>query len=76
MYYYHRIRETREDKDIKQGEIAKYLGITQTQYSRYERGANEIPVHYLIEVANYLNESIDYLVGRTDKHEYQGNENS
>lgn len=67
MYYYQRIKDTREDKDIKQGEIAKALGITQTQYSRYERGKNEIPLHYLIKVADYLDVSIDYLVGRTDK---------
>ena len=69
MYYYHRIKDTREDKDIKQANIAKALGITQTQYSRYERGVNEIPVHYLIHVAEFLNVSIDYLTGRTDKPE-------
>ena len=66
MYYYHRIRDTREDMDIKQGEIAESLGIKQTQYSRYERGINEIPVHYLVQVANILNVSIDYLTCRTD----------
>lgn len=66
MYYYHRIKDTREDKDIKQADIAQALGISQTQYSRYERGANEIPVHYLIMVANFLGVSLDYLTGRTD----------
>lgn len=66
MYYYQRIKDTREDKDIKQGEIAEKLGIKQTQYSRYERGINEIPLHYLIQVAEILEVSIDYLVGRTN----------
>lgn len=54
---------------MQQQEIAKRLGIKQTQYSRYERGVNEIPLHYLIEVAEILEVSIDYLVGRTDKPE-------
>ena len=69
MYLYQRIKDTREDQDIDQGEMAKQLGIKQQQYSRYERGENEIPVHYLIEVADILKVSIDYLVGRTDKKE-------
>lgn len=69
MYFYQRIKDTREDMEIKQGEIAEHLGIKQTQYSRYELGKNEIPLHYLIEVADYLHVSIDYLVGRTDKKE-------
>lgn len=67
MYYYKRIRDTREDLDKTQEEIAKHLGISQTQYSRYERGANEIPVHYLIQVADYLQVSLDYLTERTDE---------
>lgn len=67
MYYYKRIRDTREDQDKTQEEIARLLGITQTQYSRYERGANEIPVHYLIMVADALNVSLDYLTGRTNE---------
>ena len=67
MYYYKRIRDTREDQDKTQEEIARLLGITQTQYSRYKRGANEIPVHYLIMVADALNVSLDYLTGRTNE---------
>ena len=67
MYYYRRIRDTREDQDKTQAEVAAHLGITQTQYSRYERGANEIPLHYLILVADYLGVSLDYLAGRTDE---------
>ena len=69
MYYYRRIKDTREDKDIQQQTIAEKLGIKKTQYSRYERGVNEIPLHYLIQVAEILNVSIDYLVGRTENPE-------
>lgn len=65
--FYRRIRDTREDQDKTQNEIARYLGISQTQYSRYERGANEIPLHYIIMVADYLHVSLDYLTGRTDE---------
>lgn len=64
---YRRIRDTREDQDKTQNEIAQYLGISQTQYSRYERGANEIPLHYIIMVADFLHVSLDYLTGRTDE---------
>ena len=66
MYFYKRIKDTREDQDRTQEEIAKLLGISQTQYSRYERGANEIPVHYLIKLADLLHVSLDYLTGRTN----------
>lgn len=66
MYYYQRIRLERENQEISQGKIAEKLGIKQTQYSRYERGVNEIPLHYIIEVANILNVSIDYLTERTE----------
>ena len=66
MYYYQRIRLERENQEISQGEIAERIGIKQTQYSRYERGVNEIPLHYLIEIANILNVSLDYLAERTE----------
>lgn len=69
MEYYHRIKDEREDQDIKQGEMAIYLDIKQAQLSRYESGKNEIPVRYLIKIADRLNVSLDYLTGRTDKRE-------
>lgn len=62
-----RIRNLREDKDLKQKEIASYLNITQQQYSLYEKGIREIPIDLLIKLADYHKVSIDYLVDRTDK---------
>jgi len=56
----------REDADLKQKDIAAYLGIQQTVYSRYERGFQTIPLEYLIKLADYYGVSMDYLVGRSD----------
>lgn len=62
---YPRIRDLREDHDLKQSAIAEILGITQTCYSKYEIGTTEIPVAILIRLARLYNTSIDYLVGET-----------
>lgn len=67
MYKYQRIRDMREDHDKKQAAIAKLLAITQQQYQLYESGKREIPVHLLIELADYYNVSMDYLTGRTNE---------
>lgn len=67
MYYYQRIHDLREDNDLKQAYIAKYLGITQQQYSIYETGKREIPLHLAIRLADLYNVSLDYLTGRTNK---------
>ena len=64
---YPRIRELREDADLNQTELAKILGMSQTGYSKYETGENDIPVAILDKLANYYHTSIDYLVGRTDQ---------
>jgi len=64
MYCYPRLRDLREDHDIKQKEIAEILQTTQQQYSKYENGVQEIPVHHLITLANFYRVSLDYLVGR------------
>ena len=66
LYYYHRIRDIREDADKTQAEIAEFLNMKQQQYSRYESGVNEIPLHHLISLAKYFDVSIDYLVGLSD----------
>ena len=66
MYYYQRLRDLREDADKKQEEVARYLGIAQTQYSRYERGEREIPLHHVISLAKLYNVSLDYLCGIID----------
>ena len=63
---YQRIRDLREDNDKNQTEIAKMLGMSQTGYSKYETGENDIPTAVLIKLAHYYNTSIDYLLGETD----------
>ena len=62
----HRLRELREDNDLRQEDIANLLKTTQQVYSRYEKGINEIPIRHLITIARFYNVSIDYLVGETD----------
>ena len=63
---YSRIRDLREDRDLNQTEIAKMLGMSQTGYSKYETGENDIPTSILIKLARFYNTSIDYLLGETD----------
>jgi len=64
--YYRRLRDMREDHDLSQNKLAEYLGIAQTQYSRYERGVRAIPVDLLIRLAVLYKTSTDYLLGLTD----------
>lgn len=61
-----RLKEIREDRDILQRDVAKYLKIKQQQYSEYEIGKRLIPINYLSELADYYNVSIDYLLSKTD----------
>ncbi|MGN0468841.1 MAG: helix-turn-helix domain-containing protein [Acutalibacteraceae bacterium] len=63
---YERIRSMREDKDILQKDIAKYLNCSQVAYSRYELGQRDIPTEVLIALAKFHNTSTDYLLGLTD----------
>ena len=66
-----RIRDLREDRDLKQKQIAEYLLCDQSLYSKYERGERELPLRYAIKLADYYGVSLDYLVGLTDeKHPY------
>lgn len=67
MIIYPRLRDLREDKDLNQTEIAKLLGTSQTQYSRWERGAQEIPLHHAIALAKFYKVSLDYLTGLTNR---------
>ena len=60
---YQRLIDLREDADMKQVAIAKILGTSQTQYSRWERGEREIPFHHVIKLALFYNVSIDYIAG-------------
>ena len=69
MQMYQRIRNLREDSDLNQTQVAKVLGMSQTGYSKYETGENDIPTSVLIKLARFYNTSIDYLLGETDKKE-------
>ena len=62
-----RIRDLREDRDLKQKQIAEVLLCDQSLYSKYERGERELPLRYAIALANYYGVSLDYLGGLTDE---------
>ena len=64
--YVERIRELREDNDLKQEFVANLLQTTQQVYSRYEKGINEMPLRHLITLARFYNVSVDNIVGETD----------
>ena len=63
---YTRIRELREDRDLSQRAVAKALNMSQTGYSKYETGENDIPTSILIQLAVLYNTSVDYLLGLTN----------
>ena len=63
---YPRIRGLREDRDWNQTTVAKMLGMSQTGYSKYETGENDIPTQILIQLARIYRTSIDYLLGETN----------
>lgn len=61
-----RLKDMREDRDIKQKEIAAFLHIKQNTYSQYENGHRQIPIEALIKLADFFNTSTDYILGLTD----------
>ena len=63
---YHRIRDLREDNDLKQIDIANYLNCSQVCYSHYELGKRDIPTEVLIKLAKFYKTSTDYILGLTD----------
>lgn len=65
-----KLRGLREDNDLTQTEIAEILGTSQTMYARYERGANEMPIHHLITLCRLYNVSADYFLGTTPDTRY------
>jgi len=65
--YYQRLKDLREDKDLKQKEVGNYLGIDQRVYSNYETGKREIPVRFVIKLADFYKTSTDYILGRTNE---------
>ena len=66
---YKRIRDLREDSDLNQTKVAEMLGMSQTGYSKYETGENDIPTSVLIKLARFYDTSVDYLLGETDIRE-------
>ena len=67
MKYIKIMRDLREDNDKTQQEMADMLGTSQTMYARYERGANELPIHHLLKLCDYYGVSADYFLGREYK---------
>ena len=67
MDYIKRIRDLREDKEVTQREVAAVLQTSQTMYTRYERGANEMPIRHLITLTKYYGVTSDYILGLSDK---------
>lgn len=65
------LRGIREDRDIKQREIAKILNVSQNTYSQYETGVISLTAEVLIKLADYYNVSIDYLLDRTNNPNMQ-----
>ncbi len=67
MMYNNRLRDLREDRDLKQKDLAQLLKVHQTTYSDYELGALNIPVSALHILADFYGVSIDYLLCRTNQ---------
>ena len=65
--YYEKLRELREDNDLKQSDIAHLLGTTQQVYSRYENGINEMPVRHLVTLCRFYGVSADKGLGLDEK---------
>ena len=64
--YQNRLRDLREDKDLKQKDLAEFLQVHQTTYSDYELERLNIPVLVLHKLADFYGVSVDYLLGRTN----------
>ena len=63
----YRLRDLRDDRDLNQTQIAQMLGMSQTGYSKYETGENDIPTQVLIRLAEFYGTSVDYLLGLTNE---------
>ena len=64
--YLPRLRDLREDHDMKQKEVAAILGIDQRVYSNYEIGKRDIPLNHLMTLADFYHVSVDYILGRKE----------
>ena len=66
IHMYHRIRDLRKDRDMTQKQLSDLLGMSQTGYSKYETGENDIPTGILISLSRLYGVSVDYLLGLTN----------
>lgn len=73
---YDRIKELREDHDLRQVDVAKMLEMSQTGYSKYETGENDIPTSVLLRLADYYEVTTDYILGRDPEMNQQGSINT
>ena len=64
--YYPRLKDLREDRDLKQKEVAAILNIDQRVYSNYETGKRDIPTKFVVILAEFYNTSTDYILGKTN----------
>lgn len=64
---YKRLKELREDHDLTQAQVSKFLNMSQTGYSKYETGENDIPTKILIELAKFYKTSVDYILELTNE---------
>ncbi len=65
--YFQRLKDLRHDKDLTQADVAKILNMSQTGYSKYETGENDIPSAVLLKLADFYQTSTDYILGRTNE---------
>ena len=70
MQYCKRLRDLREDNDLKQEDIAKILNITKQAYGRYEKGTRKLSIEDLVKLCDFYNVSADYIIGRTNNPEF------
>ena len=63
---YQRIRDLREDRDLKQRHLAEFLNCSQQVYSNYELGQRDIPTEILIKLSEFYHVSVDYILGLTN----------
>ena len=68
-----KLKDLREDADIKQKDIADYLHIKQNTYSQYENGQRQLPIEVLVALAKYYDVSTDYILGLTNVKEHHRN---
>ena len=64
-----RLRDLREDADLTQTQVARVLGMSQTGYSKYETGENDIPTQVLIRLAGFYRTTTDYILGISSRRD-------